>query len=218
MSDMKRLLSSLEKFPSAEKQKNLLESILIELQYVLFRIQLCLTLSQANEFFDGLEEAQLVLVKLSTRKQIKLSAALQQFTIDFSDVYDNNIRKRLFNEINYNKYIYGDIVSPLYKILADIQQGVLKPLFVREQQQLISNTIKDLLCTISTAKEYVSVDGYFEKLLIIQELLSKAVFVYDILLDDPLMIFIHDCERLDDVETRVNLFKRIKQGEYNIFD
>lgn len=30
------------------------------------------------------------------------------------------------------------------------------------------------------------------------------------------MQFIYDCERLDDSQTRIDLFKRIKQGTYNI--
>lgn len=147
------LFHKLETIPNKEKQENLLQSILIELQYLLFRIQLCATTLDAHEFFDTLEEAQLVLAKLNNRNQVKLPPLLMQFIVDFSDVYDENTRRQLFENIKENQYVYGDIVSAFSKILSGFKEGVLKPQLIETQKHLISKSIQDLLRLIAAEKK-----------------------------------------------------------------
>lgn len=218
MNDLQRLLWRLQTFPSQEKQECLLQSIIIELQYRLFRIQLCSPLSQAQEFFDDFEAAQLELAKLNNRCHIQLPSPLLRFIADFDDVYDAKMRERLFEEISSNTYVYGDIIPPLYKILDDVMQGILKPLLAQAQQDILRNKIQEILHAIAVQADCTTANSHFEKLLVITEFLSHAAYGYEIAFDDPLPELIYDCDRLDDYETRVWLFKRIKQGEYATCD
>lgn len=215
---MQKLLHRLETIPSKEKQAHLLLSILVELQYLLFRIQFCDIFVETHELFDLLEETQLTLTKLNNRSQVQLPPLLLQFIVDFSDVYDQKNRRQLFENIKENQYIYADIVSAFSKILSDFKEVVLKPRLLEAQKQLITKNIQNLLRLIAAERQSADADIYFEKLLAIQELLSQVTFVYNIPLNEPLMQFIYDCDRLDDSQTRIDLFKRIKQGEYNIFN
>lgn len=214
---MQKLLTQLKAVSNKKNQEHLLQLILIELQYLLLKIQLCSNIIETNQLFDLLETTQLSLVTLNNSKHIQLPSLLLQFTVDFNNVYDQNNRQYFFENIKKNRYVYGDIIDAFSKILNDFKQGCLKPQLVENQENLITKSIQNLLYFIAAANTAADADIFFEKLLTIQELLSKMTFVYNIPLHKPLMNFIYDCERLDDAQTRVNLFKRIKQGEYNIF-
>lgn len=214
---MQQLLEKLKVIPNKEQKENLFQLILVELQYLLFKIQFCSSTRDADEFFNIVEETQLALAQMKNRNQIELPPLLLQFIADFDDVYDQNSREQLLTSIKENKYRYGDTIQAFSKILDDIKKSILKPELLASQKQLIVKKIQELLDVIATKKQSVDADIYFEQLLAIQELLAEITFAYGIPLDEPLMHFIYDCDRLDDPQTRTDLFNRIKHDEYNVF-
>jgi|GEM_PF-2892771 len=219
MNNIQRLLYRLDIEHNKQEKNELFELLLTEVYYLILRIQVCHTYKETYDFFDQLQEVQLALMKLKNRYQTKLPLLLEKFTFDFSDVYDHDARKQLFDDINNNLCIYTStttLCDAFSKILVDIEQTKIRPLFSDAQQKLFFENIENLLQQIVLSKHLVDAEPYFLRLYDVQGILSEAHFKYNVPLNPSLRKFVRDCERLDDSWTRANLFKQIKEGTYDL--
>lgn len=212
---MKHIMSLLQEIEANQIKTNISDKLAIlsrEINYILLKIKFCETIEKADIYFDLLDKIQLIAATLHYKYGIHLSKSLNHFIINFNQLYDSNERNRLFIEIKNNQHLYrpkNDIV--LLKILEDLEQNPTQS-NVSPILPFLHEEVNHLLTKIKLCKSIAEAHIYFDLLQKIQNVLAILVFKYDIKVSKSFRDFIYDCDRLDDLELRKYLFKKIKHG------
>ena len=81
---------------------------------------------------------------------------------------------------------------------------------------LIENEVEKIFFTIKESSSFLEAQKYFDALDNIQTALAIVVFRNHESVTDNLINFIHDFDRIDDLELRKILYEKIKNGKYNL--
>lgn len=106
----------------------------------------------------------------------------------------------------------------LIKILEDIQLNdtIDKQKEFDNVLELIESNIKHLFNQIKKSQDIYDAKDFFRPLAKIQFVLANLLFVQDLSLPDKLKVFVHDFERLDDIDLIKYLYEKIKNDEYHL--
>ena len=83
-----------------------------------------------------------------------------------------------------------------------------------KELELTENKIKSLFSLIESANSFEECREFFSELEKIQTDLAVLVFKERVEVSTKLRKFVHDFDRLDDIDLRQNMFAKIQKGEY----
>lgn len=104
--------------------------------------------------------------------------------------------------------------SALSEINALLSPSELDRQQIKLKLKLFENEIQELLNKISVSSNFYDCETDFKRLDDYQLTGAKLFFKYDFEISNRLEMFIRDFDRIDDLETRRNLYDTIKGGKY----
>lgn len=215
MKNLSSFLKEIERVGAANDNITFYQ-LLDEINCLLLKIKFCESITEANSYFDQLDQIQLVTAKLHYKYGLPLPTELQQFIINFNLLHDQNERNRLFYEVKNGLHNYGKRYEDfLPNTLEYIERNSIKA-NIKYKLDFLQQTINSLFLKIKSCENLEAANYYFDLLMQINDLIAKLINIHEIKVSDQLRKFYKDFARIDDKEWRKYLFYKIKNNEYSL--